>query len=210
MHFESLWITFTLAVSLKQILTGNSQFFQIRLCVWGPAKPQLIESDRQAVSWGTNFTLGTRRVDAMPFVSAIFVHHATCLATCSTSGDPVVSCPWVQGVRSARQTRNDFGHLWKIWTISWWSSPDSSATGHHLDSELDLFAGQDGAFPLPIGLLQNLGGEVSRPEIMEKPTDVPLNPLKPLNIRSLNIFFQNFPWVNQKLESSGHMLFPFF
>ena len=114
MHFESLWITFTLAVSLKQILTGNSQFFQIRLCVWGPAKPQLIESDRQALSWGTNFTLGTRRVDAMPFVSAIFVHHALCLATCSTSGDPVVSCPWVQGVRSARQTRNDFGHLWTL------------------------------------------------------------------------------------------------
>lgn len=98
MHFESLWITFTLAVSLKQILTGNSQLFQIRLCVWGSAKPQLIESDRQALSWGTtNFTLGTRRVDAMPFVSAIFVHQR--ISTCSTSGDPVVSCPCCPGVQ---------------------------------------------------------------------------------------------------------------
>ena len=36
-----------------------------------------------------------------------------------------------------------------------------------------FFAGQDGAFPLPIGLLQNLGGQVSRR--MEKPADVPIH-----------------------------------
>ena len=43
-------------------------------------------------------------------------------------------------------------------------------------SELDP-AGQDGAFPLPIGLLQNLGGQVSRSEkIVEKAADLHLNP----------------------------------